>query len=158
MENSKIMNIAQSNLFNMVDDATEQMKYVEGDIKLADLQGFVAGSKDVKELLKDAGFDVLRDNERVYLEIDALTPRELEALAQEATAADSRWAEYERMRECLEEEKKAFLYSDECTKGRDLAYIHAWKRAVHFIERYYSYIEQRAAAEQAKGATLDFDE
>lgn len=152
----RIMKIAQSNLFELADEACENMKIVEGDIKLADLQGFVAGRRDIEKMLFNAGFEIVIDGDWEAISLDALSDVELLMLAQEADEADSRWHEFENMREQMEREKKEFLYSDECTKGRDLAYIHAWKRAVHFIERFYSEIKDRAEKEREKGPVFTF--
>jgi hypothetical protein len=153
---SRAMYIAQSNLYSIADEAVEQMKIVEGDTKLADLQGFIAGTNDAKNILIEAGFDLVPADKREFLNLDSLDYIELAELEAQAQEKDERWHEYEAMRETLEKEKKEFLYSDDCTKGRDLAYIHAWKRAVNFIERFFNKIVLVANKEKERGPAFEF--
>lgn len=152
---TKALQLAQSNLFNLADEAVEQMKIVEGDIKLADLQGFCAGVEQVKELLLGAGYRIISNSERLYdMPLDRMDIIELISLENEIDEPDDRWVLFCENRKQLETEKKEFLYSEECTKGRDLAFIHAWKRAVNYIDRFYLAIQNMAEKERVKGPLL----
>jgi hypothetical protein len=152
------MKLAQSNLFELADRAAEDMKFIEGDTKLADLQGFCAGTETAKELLQAAGFEIIADEDRECANVSNMSLAELmpyEAGVLEITGTKE-WVDFLDKVEDAEAEKKEFLYSEECTKGRDLAFVHGWKKAVRHINRTLQAILTFAENERAKGPELEF--
>lgn len=133
-------------LFHKEKVAEQQMFVVEGDTNLADLQGFYSGVCKVRSLLKENGFDV---DVEVSLGDKPPAPIELEETTVTALAIDinflTRTDKFEEFHKSINKEvsvKKDFLYY-EAKKGRDLAYVNGWKKAVEYIWEVFDTILDR---------------
>lgn len=131
------MRAVQGNLFYKEKDCIEKIKTVQGDTALAGLQGFIEGVSEVKVRLIESGYEIIGDNEIFPLDFLSMTIEELQPYYHDAGEIidSAEWARFLEELEILEYHKKEFLYSDECTKGRDLIFVHGWKDAVQYMRR-----------------------
>lgn len=154
---NEVLTYAQKKMYEKKAEAELQLLIVEGDSNVADLQGFCAGVEVVKTAIDDNGFEVARLESHEQLDaVDELD----EAVILEYSMDISRlelnplWL---GVGDYLKEEiakKKDYLY-ESAKKGRDLAYVQGWKKAVEFINKTFDLIQARADAIRQQ-PTLDF--
>lgn len=131
------MRAVQANLFFKEKTCIEDMKIIQGDTALAKLQGFIDGAQKVRDLLQEAGFEIIEDCEIIPRDFISMTIEDLHPFYNDAADIldGSQWADFLEESGTEESKKKEFLYSDECTKGRDLFFVHGWKDAVQYMRR-----------------------
>jgi hypothetical protein len=136
-----VLDYTCSHLQKKVQLAESQLEIVEGDTNLADLQGFIAGAKDVKVLLYQSGFELALDVSSDLTPIEKLTDGSIIVFDNEISAIKNnpKWHEFMGLIADKVVEKKNFLYED-AKRGRDLVFVQGWKKAVEFIDTVFSAI------------------
>lgn len=154
---NEVLIYAQKKLYAKKQEAEVQLLVVEGDSNVADLQGFCAGVETVKTAIFDNGFEVARLEE--HEQIDKVN--ELDEAVVIEYSMDISHIElnplWQGVGDFLKNEiadKKDFLYNT-AKKGRDLAYVQGWKKAVEFINTIFDKIQARAD-EVRQQPTLEF--
>lgn len=148
------------NLVTLGEEAKRQLEVVEGDGNIADLQGFIAGVGDVEDALTANGYSFPTVSEAEASEgLDLKNIGEQQALIfaddiGEITI-ENRWRDFLSTKKDKIEAKKNFLYM-EAKKGRDLAFVGGWKKAVEYIEKAFQVIDETAETARMKGEMLDF--
>ena len=155
----EVLKIAFSNLNQIAKHAEIQLKIVEGDSALADLQGFLLGAENLRANAIEAGilecFDFVEIDKAETTLIDEMKVSEISTYCDEIETlkASAGWESFQNIRREQIEEKKEFLFN-KAKKGRDLVYIQGWKKAVYFIDKYFNEIKSRYEAEQQAGLPL----
>ncbi len=134
--------------------AEVQLEIVEGDSNLADLQGFITGAKRVINTLDQVGY-TLELAEHV-LKIENYSDDEIIKFDFEIDAfkTEERWQDFQSKLDEKIAKKKDFLFY-EARKGRDLAYIQGWRKAIFFIHEIFDLIQEKAK-ELKKAPTFEF--
>lgn len=155
--NYSSLRYAQGLLYYKEKMAEKQMFIVEGDTNLADLQGFCAGVGKIRSLLDKHGFDIDVEafNDVPPTELEESTVKLLATDIVGVTGTDG----FKAFHEAVNKEvsvKKDFLYH-EAKKGRDLAYVNGWKKAVEYIwELFDKILERQHAIEERLKRELPF--
>lgn len=153
------MRLAQCKLWYLEQNAKVQLEVVEGDTNLADLQGFLTGVEVVKTKLLEADYELEPlPSDFVDLKIVELDEDNIMILASQVQAKIYGTEEWNKFNELLSSEvqkKKDFLYND-AKKGRDLAFVQGWKKAVEYIEECFDDIVRIDEINKEKGQTFNF--
>jgi hypothetical protein len=119
--------------------AETELKTVEGDSNLADLQGFIDGVKDV---FYEMPLSKYFPENPVKVEPADLTPDQLDRYVSAIGDWEGqRFSDERRNQKELIEKKKEYLFR-EAKKSRDLAYVTGWRHAVEYINEYFFQIEE----------------
>lgn len=137
----KLMSIICGNLTLLQFEAEKNLKTVEGDSNLADLQGFIDGVNDVKY---EMNLGEYFPDRYAMVNVEDLTQEQIaifECAIRDFTRSTPKWESTIRHKEALIEEKKEFLFR-EAKKSRDLAYVTGWRHAVEYMDEYMKQIVQ----------------
>lgn len=151
-----VLGYAQNKLYAKEKEAETQLLVVEGDSNVADLQGFCAGVGVIKLALSERGLSVASDEDVELPAVDELDELLIQTMSMEITEVEES-REWQDVKDTLKteiEQKKDFLY-ETAKKGRDLAYVQGWKKAVEFIDKTFDLIQARAE-ELRQQPTLEF--
>lgn len=153
------MRLAQCKLWYLEQNAKVQLEVVEGDINLADLQGFLTGVEVVKSKLLEADYELEPlPNDFVDLKIEEVDEDNIFVLAsqiQSKVYGSDNWNKFNELLSVEVQKKKDFLYN-EAKKGRDLAFVQGWKKAVEYIEECFETIIKVDEVYKEQGQTFDF--
>lgn len=135
---------AEVSMNNLKEVAEQELLVVEGDSNIADLQGFCAGVRVIRSLLESNCLPYTLDNE-VQAQVEQLDPAIILVMDSDIMEiqASPEWEDFKDDLKKAIEEKKNFLYN-EAKKGRDLAFVQGWKKAVSFIDAVFTKIQERA--------------
>lgn len=141
----------------------------ESAVKIANLQGYLAGVRKYKSMLQDAGYELdikyMDTTERglFYYDSDKTCNLELSELRyaisdiEEVTDTAS-WEEFKTSwQEAVDAMKDKLFYESE--KGRDLHFCKGWYKAMQQVDEYIEGLNrQREYLEQEKATSLPFDD
>lgn len=149
-----VLEYAIGRLYGAKSLAEVQLEIVEGDGNLADLQGFIAGVKIVINALKENGF--IFDIYDKVTAIETFSDDEILEFSYEIVEirSNTNWTEFLNALNEQIAKKKDFLFY-EAKKGRDLAFVQGWRKAVFFIDEVFQAIEEKAE-ELKKAPTFSF--
>ena len=131
---------------------------IEGDTKLSETQGFINGVSQTEQLLYSAGFELLyKSLDLKSCKVVDLSEKEIYELYNSVDSIKSS-RKYDEYRQHLQEAiegKKNYLFND-AKKGRELNFVIGWKKAIFFIDKVFSDIEETYNYYKEKGSTFDF--
>ena len=155
LETTSALEYAELSMNNLKESAEQQLLIVEGDSNIADLQGFCAGVRVVGSALQENCLSYTYDSKAQPL-IEQLSESAILSFDCEIMKLQesSEWQDFKDDLKKAVEEKKNFLYN-EAKKGRDLAFVQGWKKAVSFIDEIFNCIQEKAD-ELRKSPTLNF--
>jgi hypothetical protein len=130
----ELLRVICGNLKLLQIQAETELKTVEGDSNLADLQGFIDGVRDV---YYEMGLSQYFPAEPIKVDIPDMS-HETVVRYEYAAECFEELSDYQSVRDSqakLIEAKKEYLFR-EAKKGRDLAYVTGWRHAVEYINEF----------------------